>query len=162
MARKASDRVPFRRRREGKTDFRYRLRLLKSGVPRAVVRKTNTKTIVQFIQYDPAGDKVVAQATSKDLEKFGWKGSCSNITSAYLTGLLAATRAKGSKIDSAVLDIGLNEPIRGSRMFASLKGIIDAGVEVPHGEDIIPEEDYILKDTDKGEFDKVSKKIKEA
>ena len=39
--------VPFRRRREGKTDFRKRLRHLQSGMPRLVVRKTNTKVIVQ-------------------------------------------------------------------------------------------------------------------
>ena len=31
-------RVHFRRRREGKTDYRVRLRLLKSGTARAVVR----------------------------------------------------------------------------------------------------------------------------
>ena len=44
--------VPFRRRREAKTNYRHRLKLLKSGLPRAVVRKSLKHTTVQFIKYD--------------------------------------------------------------------------------------------------------------
>jgi large subunit ribosomal protein L18 len=161
MTRKASDRVPFRRRREGKTDYRHRLKQLKSGVPRAVVRKTLTKTIVQFIKYDQTGDKVLAQAVSTELKKFGWDGSCSNIPSAYLTGLLAAKRAKGSKVKEAVLDIGLHSPTKGSKMFASLKGIIDGGVEVPHGEEVVPSDEDVIKKMDESKFQDIKNKILE-
>lgn len=157
MARKASDRVPFRRRREGKTNYRYRLRQLKSGKPRAVVRKTLTMTIVQFIKYDQAGDKVIAQAVSTELKKYGWEGSYSNIPSAYLTGLLAAKRAKENKIAEAILDIGLNSPTKGSKVFASLKGIVDGGVDVPHGEGISPAEETLQDET----VQKVKAKIME-
>ncbi len=40
MAMDARHRVSFRRRREGKTDYRARLALIKSNLPRAVVRRT--------------------------------------------------------------------------------------------------------------------------
>jgi large subunit ribosomal protein L18 len=162
MARKASDRVPFRRRREGKTNYRYRLAQVKSGKPRAVVRKSLTKTTVQFIAFDYAGDKVIAQATSTELKKFGWEGSTTNITSAYLTGLLAAQRAKGKKVNEAVLDIGLHSPIKGSKMFASLKGILDGGVDVPHGEEILPSDEDVAKNTDDGKVQEIKSKIMEA
>ena len=161
MTRKASDRVPFRRRREGKTNYRHRLKQLKSGLPRAVVRKTLTKTIVQFIEYNQTGDKVLAQAVSTELKKFGWDGSCANIPSAYLTGLLAAKRAKDGKVKEAVLDIGLHSPSRGSKMFASLKGILDGGVEIPHSEDVVPSDEDVLKDQDEGKFQDIKSKIME-
>jgi len=161
MARTARDRIPFRRRREGKTDFRYRLRLLKSHLPRAVVRRTLTKTIVQFIEYAPVGDKIVAQATSTELKKFGWDKSNTNLTSAYLTGLLAAKRAKSKKISEAVLDIGLQTPTKGSKVFASLKGILDGGVEIPHGEDVLPEDARLTKCIDEKGLNEIKNKILE-
>ncbi|UCE75163.1 MAG: 50S ribosomal protein L18, partial [Methanomassiliicoccales archaeon] len=77
------------------------------------------------------------------LEKFGWKGSTSNLPAAYLTGYLAGKRAKSAGVEKAVLDIGLNTPTRGSRIFASLKGLLDAGIDIPHNEEIIPSEERI-------------------
>lgn len=55
-------RVAFRRRREGKTDYRQRQRLLRSRIPRAVVRMSSKNTYIQFIAYDEIGDKVLASA----------------------------------------------------------------------------------------------------
>lgn len=161
MARTARDRIPFRRRREGKTDFRCRLRLLRSHLPRAVVRRTLTKVMVQFIEYSPVGDKVVAQATSTELKKFGWDKSLTNLTSAYLTGVLAAKRAKSKQISEAVLDIGLQTPTKGSRVFASLKGILDGGVEVPHGEDVLPKKERLTKCIDEKGLNSIKSKILE-
>ena len=51
MATGPRHKVPFRRRREGRTDYRHRAALLRSGVPRAVVRKSNKGMSVQFIEY---------------------------------------------------------------------------------------------------------------
>ena len=65
--------VPFRRRREFKTNYRYRLKLLKSKLPRAVVRKSLKHTIVQFIKFDSEGDQVLATASSIELKKLGWR-----------------------------------------------------------------------------------------
>jgi large subunit ribosomal protein L18 len=155
--------VPFRRRRECKTDYRSRLKLLKSNQLRAVVRKSLKHTVVQFIQYNINGDQVLISASSKELPKLGWNASTSSLPAAYLTGLLAGKRAIGKKIDSAVLDIGLYEPIAGSKVFASLRGILDAGVNIPHGDDILPNDDRIsgkhISDSTPNDVEKLKNKI---
>jgi large subunit ribosomal protein L18 len=135
--------VPFRRRREGRTDYRHRAALLRGGEVRMVVRKSNRHLRVQFIEYTATGDKVLASAVSKELEELGWKASGKSTPGAYLTGLLAGKRAKEKNIESAVLDIGLREPTKGATMFAALKGAVDAGVEIPHSEDMVPSKDRI-------------------
>jgi len=155
--------VPFRRRREFKTNYRYRLKLLKSKLPRAVVPKSLKHTIVQFIKFDSEGDKVLTTASSIELKKLGWDGSTSNLPAAYLTGLLAGKRAIKQNIESAVLDIGLHPPVKGSKVFASLRGIIDAGISVPHGDEILPDDDRIngkhISDSIPTQFEKVKDKI---
>lgn len=136
-------RVPFRRRREGRTDYRHRAALIKSGVPRAVVRRSNQHVRVQFINFTDKGDVVVASAVSTELEKLGWTGSGKSTPGAYLTGLLAGKRAAEKGVGKAVLDIGLREPTKGAVVFAALKGIIDAGIEIPHGKDVLPSEERL-------------------
>ncbi|MDT7867281.1 MAG: 50S ribosomal protein L18 [Acidianus sp.] len=136
--------VPLRRRREGKTDYYKRFRLLLGGKTRMVVRVSNKYVAVQFIDFDFKGDKVVAAAHSRELiEKFGWKGSGKATCAAYLTGFLAALRflEKGGR--EAILDVGLHKPSRGSRVFAALKGALDAGVNIPHGEDVLPSDERV-------------------
>ena len=41
-------------------------------------------------------------------------------------------------MEEAVLDIGLKGPARGSAVFAALKGMLDAGISIPHGEEVLP------------------------
>ncbi len=137
-------RVPFRRRREGRTDYRRRLALLKSGQTRLVVRRTATNVIVQFVDWAETGDAVKATAVAQELKALGWEGSPKNTPAAYLTGLLAGKRAKEAGVEEAVLDIGRRVPTTGSRLFAVLKGVLDAGVEVPHGgEELYPSEERL-------------------
>lgn len=136
-------RVPFRRRREGRTDYRHRAALIKSGMPRAVVRKSNRHVRVQFVGFTDKGDVVLASAVSTELEKMGWIGSGKSTPGAYLTGLLAGKRAAEKGVEEAVLDIGLREPTKGAVVFAALKGILDAGIEIPHGEAVIPSDDRL-------------------
>jgi large subunit ribosomal protein L18 len=137
-------RVPFRRRREGKTNYYKRRELLKADAPRLVARKTLNHNIAQVIDYAPQGDVTLASAHSIELRnKFGWKGHCGNTPAAYLTGYLCGLRALNRGIERAVLDIGLHRPVRGARVFAILKGALDAGLEVPHGEEVLPPEDRI-------------------
>jgi large subunit ribosomal protein L18 len=131
-------RVPFRRRREGRTDYRQRQRLLRARVPRAVVRLSLRNANVQFISYDATGDKVLAAATSKELAKLGWTAATGNLPATYLTGYLAGKRAAKNGIEDAVLDIGLKGPAKGSAVFAALKGMLDAGINIPHGEEVLP------------------------
>lgn len=134
-------RVPMRRRREGKTDYRTRLALLKSGETRVVVRTTNRNVIVQFVSYDETGDKIVATAEARELGELGYKAAGNNTPSAYLTGRLAATRAKEKGVENGVLDIGRAQPHQGGVLFGALKGVIDGGVEVPANESVLPSEE---------------------
>ncbi len=144
MATGPSYRVPFRRRREGKTDYRARRALVLSRAPRLVVRLTMKHTILQIVEAEAVGDKVIVSAHSQELGKtYGWLGSGGNVPAAYLTGLLCGFKAIAKKVDEVFLDIGLHIPSKGARVFAALKGVLDAGVEVPHSEDILPDESRI-------------------
>jgi len=91
--------VKYRRRREGKTDYRARKRLItqdknKYNSPkyRLVVRITNTQVICQIAYAEIDGDKILAQATSKELPRYGLKVGLKNYAAAYCTGLLVGRR----------------------------------------------------------------------
>tara|TARA_B100000959_G_scaffold28773_1_gene27723 strand:- start:467 stop:961 length:495 start_codon:yes stop_codon:yes gene_type:complete len=158
--------MQFSRRRKGITNYRKRLALLKSGVPRAVVRFSNAKVSIQIIEFANEGDKVLATANSNDITGMGWKGSKTNIPVSYLSGMLAAKRAVKAGISSAVLDIGRVTPTSGGRAFATLKGLVDGGLDVPHSDDLFPGDDRIngshISDKLSKDFDKVMKKIEGA
>lgn len=131
--------VQFRRRREGKTDYRKRKRLILSGRPRLVVRATNKNLVAQIVQAEIQGDIVLASAHSRQLPA-DWKASKGNLPSAYLTGLLLGRRAASKSIKRAVLDTGIRRLTKGSRISAALKGVLDADIEVPHDPAILPDE----------------------
>jgi len=131
--------VPMRRRREARTDYHQRLRLLKSGKPRLVARKSNNQVRAQLVTTGPDGDRTHAAAESNDLREYGWEAPTGNMPAAYLTGLLAGLRAVENGVEEAVLDIGLNSPTPGSKVFAVQEGAIDAGVEIPHNDDVLAE-----------------------
>ncbi len=135
--------VAFRRRREGRTNYYTRRKLLRGQELRAVVRRSNKNVSIQFEEFGMGGDKVVASATSMELSKFGWDKACSNIPAAYLTGYLAGKRAVKAGIEYAVLDIGMQNPKHGGVLFATVAGMCDAGLEVPHGEDVLPSEERL-------------------
>ncbi len=135
--------VPFRRRRDGKTDYYQRTRLVVADVPRMVVRKTNRHIIVQLVTAEMDGDRTLVAANSAELEKYGYKGSTSNTPAAYLTGMLFAVKAKKAQQESAILDIGLNRATHGARVFAALKGAVEAGLDIPHGESILPPDERV-------------------
>ncbi|AXR77642.1 Ribosomal protein L18 [Natrarchaeobaculum sulfurireducens] len=129
--------MPMRRRREVRTDYHQRLRLLKSGKPRLVARKSNKHITAQLIVPGPQGDETLASAHSSDLEEYGWDAPTSNISAAYLTGLLAGQRAVDAGLEEAVLDIGLNTATPGNKVFAVQEGAIDAGLEIPHNDSVL-------------------------
>ena len=131
--------VPMRRRREARTNYHQRLRLLKSGKPRLVARKSNRQTTAQLIVTGPQGDETVASAQSTDLDEFGWEAPTGNLPAAYLTGLLAGKRAVAAGFEEGVLDIGLNSATPGNKVFAIQEGAIDAGLEIPHNDSVLAE-----------------------
>ena len=162
MAVKATTKLGFARRRKKKTNYAKRLAMIKSGKPRLAVRKTNTSVNVQVITYSKTGDTTVASAVSKELAKYGWNGSHKNMPSAYLTGLICGVRAT-KKINEAIADIGLHSPIHGSRVFAAVKGAIDAGLKINVDEIALPKEDrlkgkHISEETVKN-FEETKEKI---
>ena len=129
--------VPMRRRREVRTDYHQRLRLLKSGKPRLVARKSNKHVRAQLVTTTPDGDETVTGAHSSDLAEYGWEAPTGNLPSAYLTGYLAGKRALDAGLEHAVLDIGLNTATPGNKVFAVQEGAIDAGLEIPHNESVL-------------------------
>jgi large subunit ribosomal protein L18 len=113
-------------------------------MPRLVVRKTGKHIALQLINAKAVGDETVTSAYSSELrKKYGWLGGLDNLSAAYLTGLLCGYRAANKDIESAIFDIGLQSPSKGARIFAALKGFIDAGVEVASDEETFPDEKRI-------------------
>ncbi|MGZ4908105.1 MAG: 50S ribosomal protein L18 [Halobacteriota archaeon] len=130
--------VPFRRRREGKTNYHKRLGLLRSERRRMVVRKGGNNIILQLVDHSEAGDVTLVSAHALELKKFGYKGSTGNTPAAYLAGVLFGVRALQNGFDDGVLDLGLNASSKGSRVYAALKGALESGFEIPHDEGPLP------------------------
>lgn len=156
----------YRRRREGKTDYHARRKMVaqdknKYNTPkfRLICRITNKKIICQIAYATIQGDRVLCQATSKELEKYGVPCGHTNYAACYATGLLVARRALDlvgladsiSGVEEAtaeeyhveeedlerrpfkvILDVGLIRTIPGSRVFGILKGAVDGGLYIPH------------------------------
>jgi large subunit ribosomal protein L5e len=158
--------VQKRRRREGKTDYKARRIMTKQDKNkynnkkyRLVVRFTNRKVICQVAYATIAGDKLVAQATSTELTKYGIPVGHKNYAACYATGLLVARRClkkfgldgtfKGKEEINGeeyhveeeendqrplkcILDVGIRRTVTGARMWGALKGAVDGGLHVPH------------------------------
>lgn len=147
--------LKFKRRRERKTDYKARLLLLKSGLPRLVIRKTNKYIIAQIIKSKNAQDFVLLGVNSKELSAFGWAFSFKNIPAAYITGLILGNKANKKEIKKVILDLGITRSTKGSKSYAVVKGAIDSGIEVPCDEKMFPGEKRLL-----GEHTKNAEKIK--
>jgi len=91
--------VKYRRRREGKTDYYARKRLViqdknKYNTPkyRLVVRFTNKDVTAQIAYSKIEGDYILESAYAHELPKYGLKVGLTNYSAAYATGLLLARR----------------------------------------------------------------------
>jgi large subunit ribosomal protein L18 len=100
---------------------------------------SNAHVTAQIVRPGPQGDETTASAHSSDLADHGWEAPTGNLPSAYLTGLLAGKRALEADEHEAVLDIGLNTATPGSKVFAVQEGAIDAGLTIPHNDDVLPD-----------------------
>jgi large subunit ribosomal protein L18 len=139
LAKNARYRVAYRRRREQKTDYQARRILATSEHPRFVVRASNKGIIAQVIKAELDGDKVLTQGSSNELlNKYGWQASGKSIPAGYLLGLVTGYKAVKAGIETAYLDLGLKRPTKGSKIFAVVKGAIDAGLNIPCDSDVIP------------------------
>ncbi len=154
--------MKFRRRREGKTDYKKRLALVKSGKPILTVRRTNTQIIAHIREFNPKGDVTKVMVTSKKLAEYGWDiTSFKNTPAAYLTGYLIGKMALKEGINEAILDIGRHTSTKGARIFAVLKGAVDAGLNIPHSPDKVPDESRIMGEHISRKVVETFKKVKE-
>ena len=131
----------LRRLREEKTNYRKRKHLLMGRRDYITVQISSENTLVQIHKPEMQGDKILASAHSRYLLGKGWKGSRKNIPAAYLTGYLAGKKALGKGVQAAVLYSGTRKYTQ--RMAAALKGVIDAGLQVPADSETFPNEDRI-------------------
>jgi len=156
----------YRRRREGKTDYFARRKMVaqdkdKYNTPkyRLIARITNKRIICQIAYSTIQGDRMLCQADSRELAKYGVPCGYTNYSACYATGLLIARRALDlvgladsitgvEEADAAeyhvekednerkpfkvILDVGLIRTIPGSRVFGILKGAVDGGLHIPH------------------------------
>lgn len=152
--------MKLKRKSKGKTDYKKRLELIKSKKARLVVRKSLKNISAQLIEYHPGGDKILISAHTKELiKKYNFPAK-RNLPSAYLTGLLIASKARQKNIKEAILDTGLYVSIKGSIIYAVLKGAIDGGLKIPYSREILPKQERLLGKHTKY-ADKQKKKIEE-
>ncbi|URD77532.1 Chromatin assembly factor 1 subunit A [Musa troglodytarum] len=143
--------VKYKRRRQGKTDYRARIRLINQDKNKYNTPKyrfiTNKDITAQIISASIAGDLVLASAYSHELPRYGLEVGLTNYAAAYCTGLLLARRvlkmlemddeyqgnveatgedfsvepAESRRPFHALLDVGLVRTTTGNRVFGALK-----------------------------------------
>jgi len=126
---------------------------------RVVVRFTNKDTIAQVVRAQIVGDFVYSSAYGHELTRYGIPVGHTNYAAGYAVGLLLARRTlvkagladkyvgqekvtgedfnvaqveDGPQPFRAILDVGLKRTSTGSKVFATLKGVTDGGLLVPH------------------------------
>jgi len=153
-----------KRRKEYKTDYLKRLKLLKSEVPRIVFRKTNKYLIAQYVISEETRDRIDIGITSKKLMNHGWpknsQGSLKSLPASYLTGLLIGKEIINNKKQMPIVDFGMLRVLPKSKVYAFLKGLIDSGVNLKHKEENFPKEDRISGKHLKKDFSKTFNEIK--
>lgn len=129
----------YRRRREGRTNYAKRLALVKSNKTRMVVRRSNKGVVVQFVDFEPKGDKTLLTVTGKHLAKqYKWP-SKRNAWTAYLAGLMAGKLAQKKGVKEFVLDAGMYTSTKGSIIYAALQGAADSGLKSEFDKEMVPD-----------------------
>ncbi len=131
----------LRRQRAQKTNYKKRGIMLMGRRDFITVTITNENSQVQILTPNITGDIVVASAHSRYLTTKGWKGSRKSIPASYLVGYLAGKKAISKGAKSALMYSGTRRYTQ--RMAAAIKGIIDAGIQVPADPETFPSEERI-------------------
>ena len=143
----------LRRIREQKTNYNRRKSMLMGHRDFITVQISNENTSVQIHKPELTGDKVISSAHSRVLIEKGWKGSRKSIPASYLTGYFAGKKALEKGTSSAILYSGKRQYTQ--RMAAAIKGVSDAGLDIPADEKTFPTDDRI-----NGEHLKIKNDIK--
>jgi len=131
----------LRRNRQNRTNYRKRVAMLIGRRSFVSIAVSNQNVMAQVLKPLAIGDSVLTAVRSRELVKYGWKGSMNSIPTCYLTGLLLGKRTMQKGINNLVLYTGKGSFT--SRVAACLKGIIDAGVTIPVSEDSVPKIDRL-------------------
>ncbi|XVF81346.1 hypothetical protein PTKIN_Ptkin15bG0148000 [Pterospermum kingtungense] len=134
--------VKYRRRREGKTDYRARIRLInqdknKYNTPkyRLVVRFTNKDIVAQIIHASISGDIVLAAAYSHELPCYGLEVGLTNYAAAYCVGLLLARRTlkkleMDAEYEGNVEAIGEDFTVEPAESRRPFRALLDVGLKM--------------------------------
>jgi large subunit ribosomal protein L18 len=156
--------IPKKRRRENRTDYSKRIKLLRGGTPRLVFRKSNRYLTAQYVESSEARDIVITGMTSKSLKKYGWpeefRGSLKSTPAAYLLGLSIGKKIIKENLKNPIMDFGMIRGLKKNNAFAFLKGVLDSGVEIKCKEEAFPSEDKIKGKNLKKDFSKIFEEIK--
>jgi len=121
----------FRRRREGKTDYQARRRLVfqdknkyDTKKYRLTVRRTNRRVLCSVNFATIAGDRTMCSADSKELARYGATAGHTSYAGAYATGLLLARRL--------LVQLGRDKNFKGQdKVDGKLFSIMDQWTEGP-------------------------------
>ena len=148
--------VKWRRRREGKTNYHSRKKLLlqdkqKYNVAkyRLVVRFSKKNILCQLIYSRLEGDFVINSSYSKNLPNIGLPLINNNYSTSYINGLylskkffsenfLDIKKKQPKNNFTVILDLGLVRVTTGNKVFAAMKGAVDGGFSIPHNEKRFP------------------------
>lgn len=128
----------LKRIRTHKTNYRKREALLISKLDFVTIKISNQNVIAQVLKPEIQGDIVRVSTHSRELRRYGWKGSLNSLPACFLVGLVLGRKALEKGVDKAVLYIG-NKPFT-SRIAACMKGIVQAGINIPISSESYPTE----------------------
>jgi large subunit ribosomal protein L18 len=128
----------LKRIRTHKTNYRKREALLISKLDFVTIKISNQNIIAQVLKPEIQGDIVRVSTHSRELRRFGWKGSLNSLPACFLVGLVLGRKALEKGVVKAVLYIG-NKPFT-SRIAACMKGIVQAGINIPISSESYPTE----------------------
>jgi large subunit ribosomal protein L18 len=128
----------LKRIRTHKTNYRKREALLISKQDFVTIKITNQNLIAQVLKPEIWGDRVKVSTHSRELRRYGWKGSLNSLPACFLVGTLLGRKALEKGVKNAVLYVG-NKPFT-SRVAACAKGIVHAGVNIPISSESFPSE----------------------
>lgn len=133
----------MKRRKEGVTNYHKRLKLLKSGLPRLVVRPSNKGITAQIVEYGENGDMIKCTVNERSLKKLGLEVTGNSVPVSYLVGYAIGLISKKKKIEESILDTGRYNIVKGGKISAVLKGFVDSGAEITHDDSIFPDKDRL-------------------
>src|SRR5919204_3440567 len=98
--------LTLKRNRQRKTNYRKRTALLLSRRNYIVAKISDQNISGQILKPTIKGDITICSAHSKELRKYGWKGSMNSLPACYLKGFLLGKKSIANSTDNAILYTG--------------------------------------------------------